>query len=192
MKKRLALLLTVLAVMAAATVKAQDTTSTLSFSGASWNDGGSLDGYFTVQYDPSGRPIELLSADITTGSSVSGFTGFEYILNVEGKADTVELNDFDAIQNYGSPANELRLWSQGFPTYRLFLDWQGSTPTSLYVGDVGGQYSSESYPGAPDEGDGGVRYINSQAGSAGATPEPTAEALGGVGLAMMFIFRRRK
>ena len=98
------------------------TTNTLSFAGASWSDGGSLDGYFTIEYN-GGTPDAVLSLDVTTGNGTSdGFIGFHYIFNVDGQADTVSAHDINAWQNLGS----------------------------LYVGTVAsGQYSSENYGGSP-------------------------------------------
>ena len=191
-------LLTVALVTAAASVMAQFT-NTLSFSGASWNDGGSLNGYFTAGYNASGTPVTLVSADITTGNSTPGFyaggatfTGFQYIYNVAGKANTTGPNwfwdeFFDASQNDGAAANELSLSSLGSPTYDLFLDWQGSTSMSLYLGSSDGEYTSEAYAGDP-----ATRSINSAGGLVGPVPEPGTFALLGIASASPLIIRRRK
>ena len=167
------------------------TTNTLNFSGASWSDGGSLDGYFTIQYQ-NGTPIAVLSLDVTTGNGSSdGFIGYDYIYNVSGQANTLNgTPDFDAEQNNGAPANELvavRSSDSDSFNYGLYLDWQGSTPTSLYVGNVGGQYSSEAYTGSP-----GIRSLNNEGGSVGPVPEPSTLALAGLSSLGLFLFRRRK
>src|ERR1019366_1523797 len=58
---------------------------TLSFTDASWNDGGSLSGTFTVDYDANGMPTSLVSADVVTGDGTSdGFIGQSYIFDVNG------------------------------------------------------------------------------------------------------------
>lgn len=183
-------------VVSATTVLAQST-NTLSFYGASWNDGGSLDGYFTISYDATGTPLTLLSADITTGNSTPGFysggqtfNGFEYIYDVSGKENTAGpslMGFISATENSGAPANELSLSPLDDSSHYLFLDWQGSTPTSLYLGDSDGQYSSESYSGDP-----ATRSLNTSGGSVGSAPEPGTFALVGLGAAGLLVFRRRK
>jgi len=201
MKIKKSFLLAILTTFSIASAEAQYSTNTLSFSGASWNDGGSLDGYFTVQYDITGTPIALLSLDVVTGNGTSdGFLGYTYLYNVSGQADTASAiwdggdTFFSATQNGGAPANEVAI---GIPInfespdgtgLSLFLDWQGSNPDSLFVGDVGGQYSSESYFGGP-----GTRSLNDEGGSAGVTPtpEPATFALAGLGGLALFVFRRR-
>jgi hypothetical protein len=187
MKTKTTFLLGILTAIFVASAEAQYTTNTLSFAGASWNDGGSLDGYFTIEYN-GGTPDAVLSLDVTTGNGTSdGFIGFHYIFNVDGQADTVGTPSFNAFQNLGSPANQLRL-SDLTDYYGLFLDWQGSSPTSLYVGDVGGgQYSSEDYTGSP-----GIRSLNSEGGSPGSVPEPSTLALAGLSGLGLLLFRRRK
>jgi PEP-CTERM motif len=189
MKTKTAFLLGILTAIAVASVEAKPllTTNTLSFSGASWNDGGSLDGYFTIEYN-GGTPYAVLSLDVTTGNGTSdGFIGFQYIFNVEGQADTVDTPSFDAWQNLSDPANELYVNPLGSPSDWLFLDWQGSSPTSLYVGDVDGQYSSEQYVNGP-----GIRSLNDEGGSVGTVPEPSTLALAGLGGLSLLLFRRRK
>ena len=188
MKTKNLFLLAILTVIAIASAEAQLTTSTLSFSGATWSDGGSLDGYFTIEYN-NGTPFAVLSLNVITGNGTSdGFIGFDYIYNVSGQANTISTPTFDALQSDGAPANELvavRL-GEDDPYYGLFLDWQGSSPTSLYVGTVGGQYSSENYEGAPE-----IRSLNNLGGSVGA-PEPSTLALAGLSGLGLLLYRRRK
>jgi hypothetical protein len=188
MKTKTTFLLGILTAIFVASAEAQYTTNTLSFAGASWNDGGSLDGYFTIEYN-GGTPDAVLSLDVTTGNGTSdGFIGFNYIFNVDGQADTVGTHGISDRQNLGYPANELYMYSLGSPTYWLYLDWQGDTPTSLYVGTVGGgEYSSENYAGSP-----GIRSLNSEGGSPGPVPEPTTLALAGLSGLGLLLFRRRK
>src|ERR1035438_10232203 len=175
MKTKTTFLLGILTAIFVASAEAQYTTNTLSFAGASWNDGGSLDGYFTIEYN-GGTPDAVLSLDVTTGNGTSdGFIGFHYIFNVDGQADTVGTHGINAFQNLGYPANELHMFSLGSPSYRLYLDWQGSSPTSLYVGDVGSLYSSENYSDSP-----GIRSLNSEGGAPGPVPEPSTLALSAV------------
>jgi hypothetical protein len=168
-------------------LQAQSTINTLSFSGASWNDGGSLDGYFTIQYE-NGTPTEVLSLDVTTGNGTSdGFIGFDYIYNVAGQADTVTMTYIQNTQFEGRPANELMAYS-GASDYNLYLDWQGSSPTSLYAGTVAyGEYSSEWYPGVTEP-----RSINDEGGTVEPVPEPTAMALVGLGGFGLLLFRHWK
>ncbi len=93
MKTKILFLLGILTAIGVASVEAMPlyTTNTLTFTGASWNDGGSLDGYFTIQYQ-GGTPTAVLSLDVTTGNGTSdGFIGYDYIYNVSGQADTVTL-----------------------------------------------------------------------------------------------------
>jgi opacity protein-like surface antigen len=186
MKTKTAFLLGILTAIAVASVEAKPllTTNTLSFSGASWNDGGSLDGYFTIEYN-GGTPDAVLSLDVTTGNGTSdGFIGCDYIYNVSGQADTVSMAYIQNTQSGGSPANELMAWTG---SYNLYLDWQGSSPTSLYAGDIGDQHSSEWYSGAPE-----TRSITDEGGLVGEAPEPTTLALAGLGGASLLLFRRRK
>lgn len=181
MKIKYIVLLAVITVLSVASTQAQITTNTLSFSGASWNDGGSLDGYFTIVYNMT-VPQQVLALDVTTGNGTSdGFLGHQYTLNISGQADTVSSATIDATQNGGYAANEVYA-SSG--TYSLFLDWQGSDPTSLYLGNAGGEYSSENYSGSP-----GIRALNTQGGSVG-VPEPPTSAFAGIGF-LMFGFMMR-
>jgi hypothetical protein len=170
-------------------------TLTLSFSGAAWDDGGSLDGFFTVTYDDNGMPTSLVSANVVTGGG-SLLPGFTYVYNDPPFATNVVIPPdsslfFDATQYGGAPANELVLNTSNSI---LFLDWQGTNPTSLWVGNVDGQYSSES-----QVTDGfiriGTRSINSSGGSVGTAtdaPEPTTFALTGLVLVGVGFFRRRR
>jgi hypothetical protein len=185
MKTKTSFLLAILTAISVASVRAQYTTNTLTFSGASWNDGGSLDGYFTVQYD-AGTPTALLSLDVTTGNGTSdGFIGYDYIYNVSGQNNTVYYANINQEQNNGAPANELNVINYN---NIMYLDWQGSSPTSLYVGDGGGQYSSET-EFSPEMG---VRTLNEDGGSPGPVPEPSTLALAAVGGLGLLLFRRRK
>jgi PEP-CTERM motif len=162
---------------------------TLAWTGASWNDGGALAGTFTIAYDSNGVPTSLVSADVITGNGTSdGFIGQSYIYNVSGLTSSVAPNaiGFDATQHAGAPANELVMTDAG--GYRIFLDWLGTSPTLLWVGTVGQQYSSENTPSYSI-----VRYINTSAGSPGTpTPEPASLLLAGLGLTAVCLFRRRK
>jgi streptogramin lyase len=193
MKTKTVFLLGILTAIAIVSAEAMPlyTTNTLSFSGASWSDGGSLDGYFTIKY-VSGSPIAVLSLDVTTGNGTSdGFVGFNYIYNVSGQANTLNgTPTFDAIENDGAAANELvavRSSDSDLYNYGLYLDWQGSNPTSLYLGNVGSQYSSEAYTDSP-----GIRSLNNEGGSLGPVPEPSTLALAGLGGLGLLLFRRRK
>lgn len=179
-----------------ATVPAVAGTLTLTWTGGSWNDGGSFSGTFTVTYnDLTGAPTALVSADIITGNGTNGdgFAGQTYLYSVPGYADTVSSSGFDAIQASGSPANELTLSETG-GFYYMYLDWQGTSPTTLWVGSAGGQYSSEGFKAS---GPGGlwsaVRYLNSEGGSAGTSaPEPATLILTGLALVGAVSFRHRK
>jgi hypothetical protein len=165
----------------------------LSFTGAQWNDGGSLAGFFTVSYTNSGgnpTGLTLVSADVTTGNGTNGdgFAGQIYCFNDAGCTSSVVSNSFDALQANGAPANELEMsLSSG---YGIFLDWQGENPTSLYVGN-GGQFTSENTPGFSV-----VRSISTSGGSPGspgsASPEPATIMLTGLALAATGWVRRRK
>jgi len=87
-----------------AAVPAVADTFTLDWAGGYWNDGGSLAGTFTVEYDAAtGAPTSLVSADVTTGNGISdGFLGQSYVYDVSGLTSTVDSVSFDATQ-YGGP-----------------------------------------------------------------------------------------
>ena len=162
-------------------------TFTLAWAGGSWNDGGSLAGTFMIEYDDStGAPASLVSADVTTGNGTSdGFLGQSYVYDVSGLTSTVSFS-FDAAQYWGSPANELVMTEPS--GYRIFLDWQGVNPTGLWVGNPGGQYSSENDPSYSI-----IRFLNSTEGSPGSgTTEPVSFVLVGLGLAGVCLFGCRK
>jgi len=177
-----------------ASVQAQYTTNTFSFTGASWNDDASLSGYFTIGYDLSGTPISLVSLDVTTGDGI--FPGFNYIYNVLGQEDTVSFDvgyPFDATQSTGWPANELTVFSLDESRF-LNLDWQGTDPTSLYVGDPEGLHSSEGVY-SPDFMIRGLTTAGGSGGTGGTvepTPEPGTLVLAGLAGASLIAFRRRK
>jgi len=108
MKIKNGLLLGILTAIFIASAEAKPllTTNTLSFSGASWSDGGTLDGYFTIEYN-GGTPDAVLSLDVITGNGTSdGFIGFNYIFNVDGQADTVATPASAPWQTLGAPQND--------------------------------------------------------------------------------------
>jgi len=181
------------AVILAAALPARAGTLTFTWSGATFNDGGTLSGTFTATYDDATDEMtSLVSADIVTGNGASdGFPGMDYVYAVPGKTDTVYFLGFDAQQALGAPANELVLStdsSMAFYGQSLYLDWQGTNPTGLYVGNVPGQYTSENTPYY-----GIVRSLNEEGGSAGvaSTPEPGSLLLVGAGF-VGFGWRRRR
>ena len=182
-------------------VSAGTATFTLSFTDASWNDGGTLNGYFTVTYNAAigaGDPVALDSLYVQTGNgSGDSFPGQLYIYDVSGYANTVSSFGFDAEQAVGGPASEV--YVENMAGNNLFLDWwiatPGSLPTGLWVGNVGGQYSSESIGVFRDP----IRALNSQGGSSGtggdqpfipsAAPEAGTFSLAGLALAGTVVFR---
>lgn len=185
-----------LALVTGATSALAQFTNTLTITDASWNDGGSLNGYLTVAFDALGDPTSLVSADIVTGDSTPGyypfdeqFLGYTYIYNVTGQDNTVGDWDFDLTQNGGAPANELNLSSSGDGGNYVNLDWQGSTTMTFFANaNDFNEYSAEDYYDAP-----AFRTINDESGSVGETPEPASVSLTGLGgLAMLFLRRRSR
>ena len=175
-------------------------TNTLTITGASWNDGGSLNGYLTIGFDGSGTPISLISADITTGNSSPGyysggqtFYGCDYLYNVSGQADTIGFWTVDIVEGVGgAPANEINLSLMSFPFNYVNLDWQGSASMTLFSGVTDGsynEYSAENYITVPD---GHYRYLSPDGGSVGVVPEPGTCILLGFGVTCLPLFRRRK
>jgi len=95
------------------------TLETLTFSGATFAGGGTVDGYFTYDYAANTVPT-LTSFDITTTPG-GGAPGFSYVLNVSGKADTVSQYSIDDY-NFSLKAYEAQIFKPGGA---LYLDWTG-------------------------------------------------------------------
>jgi MYXO-CTERM domain-containing protein len=175
MKTKTTFLLGILTAIFVASAEAQYTTNTLSFYGATWSDGGSLDGSFTIQYD-NGVPSSVLSLDVTTGNGTSGgILGYTYLYNVPGQNNTVDFAIIDS--SYELMAENTALYQV------LYLDWQDFPAPSLVVSDIYADTYCSEMTGA------GIRYVNS-VGSPEPTPEPTTLALAGLG--GLLLFRRRK
>jgi hypothetical protein len=163
---------------AAFTVKAQLATNTLTFSGATWTDGGSLDGSFTIRYD-NGVPSSVLSLDVTTGNGTSGgILGYTYLYNVPGQNNTVDFANIDS--SYELMAENTALYQV------LYLDWVDSPTPSLVVSDI---YNADTY--CSEMTSAGIRYVSS-VGSPEPTPEPSTLALSAVGGLGALLFRRRR
>jgi len=183
MKIKTVIALAILAAGIASSALAVPPELTVTFSGYQWNDGGTLNGTFTVILDGSGNPTSLVSCDVTTGTGTM-YSGYEYIYNDPAAgANTIDTTvnppSFDAIQNDGAAANELVMFSPGC-TRAINLDWQGSVnTTALYAGSTLGLHSSELVYAI-----GGQRDLI-------AVPEPNTLALAGLG-GLGLLLRRRK
>jgi hypothetical protein len=164
-------------------------TSTLSFSDATWSDGGGLSGNFTYVYDSATDVVlSVTSIDVTTTAG-STLPGFSYVYSVPSLTDTVgtfvlDTNDA-AAESYelfvASPANSHRIW----------LDWNGLGSAAALVAAQPSEGNAivETYdPGIS-------RFLTSAGTSQGVdavVPEPGALSLFGFGATTLWMVRRRR
>ncbi|MEI6323019.1 MAG: PEP-CTERM sorting domain-containing protein [bacterium] len=172
------------------------TTNTLTVTNAIWNDGGTLNGSFTVVFDASGKPIGVTMINIST-SAGDNLPRFDYYYHVADQVDTVSGANIYATQSDGHPANEILVEAQDqiFQALFLNLDWQGVTPTSLYVGDPGAMHTSEIvYTNVPPDGPMPVtRELTSGGVITNSVPEPSSYALFGLStIGLLMLFRPKK
>lgn len=179
------------AVGAGSTPALANTIAELSFSGATWSDGGTLSGAITYSYNSSGN-VAIDKVDITTGAG-SKLAGFHYVYSPGASGNTALAPSTD-YQNSAAQAYEMYTKDAATQNVTIFLDWTGlGANAALKSSIVGGNYSSEqnqSLIGSP------MRTLSSAGTSTGSlvlpVQEPSGGALLGSGLlGLMLVWRRR-
>jgi hypothetical protein len=162
-----------------------DTIAALSFTGAAWADGGTLQGSFIYEYNTAEVITSIDSVDITTGPGLVG-PGATYIYNVAGQADTTTPSVTNATASAGAYEFHVGIVSAG---EGMYLDWTGVGASAAISAGGPGYYSSEEFSQYND-----YRILEA-AGlgqSSGANvPEPAGVAMMLVGLATTILLRRR-
>jgi PEP-CTERM motif len=179
---------------------AGSTTATLSFTSASWADGGAMNGYFVYNYDSSGDITSILSVDITSGSSTQA-PGNTYIYDVSGMTNTVSsVQITNATGGTVGGVYEFHSTLGGAETGDgMYLDWTGVGSAAALSAGGGVDYSSEEFYVEND----GYRILSAGTGSSSAgtssgsdgdtsIPEPASMTLLLAGLSGLGMLRRAK
>ncbi len=124
-----------------ATPAAATPIDSLSFSGATWSDGGKLSGSFTYEYNSSFNvTIDSVNILSTAGSQLPTF---DYVYALGGAHNTISTPGTD-YQNTSAKAYELFVSDAATGNVQMFLDWTGlGSSAQIKISIVGGNYSSE-------------------------------------------------
>jgi hypothetical protein len=162
-------------------------TATLSFTGATWSDGGSMSGSFTYTYSAANSLQAITAADIvvTAGSSLPAY---QLVYNEPAMTNTATAPGFDD-NDSNHQHYEMYISDLATGNIQVYLDWNGTGSAAVLEVSVPGNFSSET--------DGNVSGAVLRLSSAGTStdivpsvPEPAGLPAMLAGLAGIGIVRR--